>query len=500
MNRYFNSALFQMSIINKKFSTAIFIFVVILLGVFSTAAQRFEAKIRIVSDSEAIIEGKILDQPNNAPIKNWSFSNPNGAADFNKRIADFVLFDREKQIVPAKKLASGEFFADARAESFQYRINLNPLPDIKSRAHVSWLGGEKGILMLDDLLPRVNSENQAIPAKIEFDLPAGWKVFSSETPRGANISEVKNTSKAIFAVGKNWRETETPNFKLALTDDWQFSDAEAAQMAAEIIEAYRRMFNEMPPEKIQILLARFPRDTKFGRWEAETRGATVTILSSDMPFRTTSLQRLHEQMRHEIFHLWMPNDLALTGNYDWFYEGFTVYKSLRTGLAMNQIRFEDFLATLGEAFDAEDFQNQKISLLEASKNSWNRANSNFYARGMLVAFLCDAAILKESGGKRSIDDVFQRIYRDYRVPNKTTDGNAAILKVLKSRAELVPIVENYVEKADKINWETALDALGIETRKENLSTKLSVKPKLKKSQKDLLNELGYNNWRKIGRK
>ncbi len=271
-------------------------------------------------------------------------------------------------------------------------------------------------------------------------------------------------------------------------------------MAAEIIETYRKLFGKPPSEKIQILLARFPQNTAFGRWEAETRGSTVTVLSSDMPFKTTSLQRLHEQMRHEIFHLWIPNDLALTGNYEWFYEGFTVYKALRTGLAINQIRFEDFLATLGEAFDADDFQMQKTSLLAASKNRWNRANSTIYGRGMVVAFLCDAAILKQSKGRRSIDDVFQRIYRDYRVPNNLADGNTAILKVLSDEAELAPIVENYIKKADKINWETDLESLGIETRKENLSTKLSVKAKLNKRQKDLLNELGYNNWRKIGQK
>ncbi len=489
-----------MSIINSKFSPPFVVIVLILTGFFAIRAQKFDAKIKIVSATEVHIEGKLLDQSNDAPNKSWSFSNAGGAENPGGCVSDFNLFDDRQQAISTKKLAEGEFYVETKAVKFQYRINLTSLPDIKSRARVSWLDGGRGILMLADLLPRINSNNRLIAAKIQIELPAGWKIFSGETNLGENAFEVKNVENAIFAVGASWREIEAANFKIALTDEWQFSDAEAEQMAAEIIETYRKLFGEMPPEKVQILLARFPQNTKFGRWQAETRGATVTILSSDMPFKTLSLQRLHEQMRHEIFHLWIPNNLALTGNYDWFYEGFTVYKALRTGLAMNQIRFEDFLATLGEAFDTDDFQTPKISLLEASKNRWNRANATIYARGMLVAFLCDTAILRQSKGKRSIDDVFQKIYRSHRVPNKPTDGGAAVLGVLKDYAELAPIVENYVEKTDKIEWETALDALGIEVSKENLSTKLSVKAKLNNRQKDLLNELGYNNWRKIIRK
>ena len=352
--------------------------------------------------------------------------------------------------------------------------------------------------MLDDLLPQISTNSQSFAAKIKIELPTGWRVISSEKVVGENVFEVENVAKAIFVVGKNWRETKTANLNLTISGEWRFEDAAAAQIADEIYREYVKLFGEIPNGKPQIVLARLPKDAKFGRWEAETRGRTLTIFSADKAFKAQSIQLLHEQIRHELFHLWIPNNVNLTGNYDWFYEGFTVYQALKTGVKMNQIRFEDFLATLAEAYNLDSFQTNKLSLLESSKNRWNGANPQIYARGMLVAFLCDAAMLKNE--KRSLDDVFSEIYRKHRFPNDAADGNAAVLNVLGEYNPLDSIIEKYVKGAGKINWETDLQTIGIETTSENSFVKLSVKAKLNGRQKDLLNKLGYNNWRKISEK
>jgi hypothetical protein len=44
-----------------------------------------------------------------------------------------------------------------------------------------------------------------------------------------------------------------------------------------------------------------------------------------------------------------------------------------------------------------------------------------------------------------------------------------------------------------------LDLLGIEEKSAESSVQLKVLPKLKGRQKDLLDSLGYNEWRKIGK-
>lgn len=352
--------------------------------------------------------------------------------------------------------------------------------------------------MLDDLLPQ-SGQNAA--ATINFQMPEGWKIVSREKSVGQNSFDVADIERALFLIGKNWREQEIAieknKISFVISGDFQFSDDEATQAAGEILKEYQNIFGAIPVDKTQIFILRFPKEVRLGNWEAETRGSNVLILSSDMPFKSQSIQRLHEQLRHELFHLWMPNNLALSGNYDWFYEGFALYQSLRTGVRLNRIRFEDFLDTLSRAYDLDNLQSRKISLISASKNRWSGLNAQIYARGMLVAFLCDIAVLRESKGRRSLSDILREIYQKHRKPNREQDGNTAILNILESHAELRIAVERYIKGAETLVWKTDLDALGIETGGENFPTKLSVKSKLTGRQKDLLDELGYNNWRKI---
>ncbi|MCA1639385.1 MAG: hypothetical protein LC768_13800 [Acidobacteria bacterium] len=492
----------------KKFSRTAIFCAEILLFVSISLAQDLELNIKIVprSPQTARIEGKFLRENITQSDKAWSFIDSlAGAENLGERISDLNLIDKQNRAVALKKLVAGVFLAENEASGWSYGININPSPNITAMAHVSWLKEEQGILMLGDLLPQFTAKNnQPISARIRFELPKGWKINSREKSLGENAFEVENIEKAVFLIGKNWRENEIKGDKislnLAISDKWQFSDAEALQITKEIFEEYRKLFGEAPAAKAQIFLVRFPKETKFGRWEAETRGANITILSSDMPFKALSLQRLHEQLRHELFHLWIPNNLALAGNYDWFYEGFTVYQALQTGVQTNRIRFEDFLDTLSQAYNFDNLQSQKISLIEASKNRWNGANNQVYARGMIVAFLCDIALLRQSKGRNSIAEIFREIYQKHRLPNKMQDGNTTILKILENYTELRPIIEKYIQGTEKINWQSDLEGIGIKATETNFNVNLNVETKLKAWQKDLLNKLGYNNWRKISEK
>ena len=474
---------------------------ILLLGFAASAQEDVEATIKISSNTSASVEGRLLKRRIGASSLNWTFlTSVAGAGNLGARISGFNLADEENRAVSARKLTDGEYLAGAQAVKFNYQINLQPLQNTAAMAHVSWLASEKGLLMLGDMLPQFAENNQPITWRIKFQLPADWVIISNEKKSVENVFEVNNIKRIIFGIGKNWREEKIQiagsNLNLAISGEWQFSDAEALTMTGAIYETYQKMFGETPTKTAQIFLVRFPKEIKFGRWTAETRGANVTILSADMPFKSQSVQRLHEQMRHEIFHLWMPNNLALTGNYDWFYEGFTVYQALRTGVSMNQIRFDDYLATIAEAYNLDRLQTGKSSLLESSENRWSQGNNQVYARGMLAAFLCDITLLRASSGKRSISTIFQEIYQKYRIPNKPEDGNTAILNRLKNYSELNQTIEKYIVGREKINWETDLESIGIELNED----KLVVKAKLNGKQKDLLNKLGYNNWRKVSGK
>jgi len=479
--------------------------VIQLLCSLTVFAQQLEAKIKIVSvaSQSARIEGRFLNPKDNFSGRNWSFlQNYADVTGLGRRVENLNLFDEAGNKIEVKKLTDGEFLAEKPAASFAYNVKTEVPNRLISAAHVSWISDELGLLMLNDLLPKWGT-NQPISARITLEIPDGWKTQSHETQNPANAFDVKNIENAIFLIGKNWREktikVDRTDLNLAIAGEWQFSDDEALQMAGSILEETRKIFGEIPVARAQIFLLPFPLQTnQFDRWQAETRGANVMILSGAIPFKSRAVQRLHEQLRHEIFHLWMPNAVALSGNYDWFYEGFTVYAALRMGVEVNQIRFEDYLDTLARAFDMA--QNQSDSLIEISNKRWAGGSNSVYAKGMLAAFLSDVALLRASRGRHSLSKIFREIYQKHRLPNSFQDGNAAILNVLKSYPELRFVVQNYIEGNAKIDWTDELKNLGIEAGKNESGTLLKVIAKPSERQKDLLDKLGYNQWRRLLRK
>jgi len=496
----------SLSKLNKNLAFAVTFILEIIIFSFSSAGQEIETKIKLLPASRVRVEGKFLNPKTSLAGNNWSFlQNYADVSGLAMRIENLNLFDAGGQNLEVKKLIAGEFQTRKTAVAWQYEVKTDVPPNPNAAAHVSWLNDEHGLLMLGDLLPQW-AESQPVSAKIIFELPAGWKIASGETKMGENAFIVKDTEKAVFLVGKNWRERagaiENTNLSFAFSGEWQFSDAEAFEMANSILSEHKKIFRQIPAGKVQIFLLPFPQAASPERWRAEMRGSNLILISGAIPLKSIAIQRLHEQLRHELFHLWLPNGVNLSGNYDWFYEGFAVYQALRAGVALNQIRFQDFLDTLAQAFDLAQTKagNRNLSLIEASNRRWLGANRLIYAKGMLAAFLCDAALLRQSKGRQSLTEIFQQVFREHQFPNKTQEGNAAILRILNASPELRPVAQSYIEGSSEINWANDLAAFGIETEKNGLATKLKISAKLDRRQKDLLDKLGYNQWRKLARK
>ena len=160
----------------------------------------------------------------------------------------------------------GEYLAERDADVWSYQINLKPLPNEKAAAHISWLQDERGLLMTGDLLPQFIANGQPISAHIKFELPPEWKFRRAKKPLREKTFSVADIEKAVFLVGKNWREVKTDGGKdalnLAISGEWNFTDAEAAAMAHDIFAEYRRSFGEVSGSKIQILLFSFPERNK----------------------------------------------------------------------------------------------------------------------------------------------------------------------------------------------------------------------------------------------
>jgi len=379
---------------------------------------------------------------------------------------------------------------------WSYVADLKPIVHPQAAAHISWLSARGGILVLDDILPQDAGGNRKRPVTVSLVLPAGWQVFTTEHVVSPGRIEVNDIASAAIYVGTGWRAKDVAlgdmTVRTLISDSWQFTDIEFEQMITEIAKSYQKLFTSSPAPTVQVGIYRFSFAVTSGQWEADTRGSTVTIASSDMPFKSQSAQRLHEQLRHELFHLWIPNAVNLTGSYDWFYEGFALYQSLKLGVAVGRIRFADMLDTLSRAYMIDSTDTSRSSLIDASRRRWVDSGITVYARGMLVAFLTDAALLEASRGKYSTDDLVKQLYVGNSVSAKK-DGNTAILAAMRQHPELIPIIDGYITGTKPVDWSSLISALALEEHRNGREVVLSVALKPSGRQKDLLRKLGYNN-------
>lgn len=439
------------------------------------ASQTLHAHIEVRDGDRVAVTGRFDAAERRLNPRSLAFERRNPDS-----ITNLELFDAAENPVKFRRLMEGEFLADRDFAKWSYTLALEPLKDRASAAHYSWLRDGTGIVMARDVVPLGAASGEICV------IASGQRSCSGP---GSDPRDL------VVPVGNGWTTTKVDSASvLSISGTWKFTADDVVEMAGQIYQQHAHVFQHRAPLQ-RIILANFPVPVSPGSWEAETRGDTVTIISSDMPFRTQSLQRLHEQLRHELFHLWIPNGVNLTGNYDWFFEGFALYRSLKLAVGLNRIRFEDFLDTLSRAYTIDGAQSQRSSLVQASATRFAGSNTQVYARGMLVAFLCDLVLLSSKRG--SVENLLREVYAKHGKSAAPVDGNAAVTAILRSNPDLVPIVERYVTGSEKLEWTNYISLAGIEDADPGILTSLRVKAKPGGRQKALLDKLGYNNWRKL---
>ncbi len=459
-------------------------------------AQSMDASISLsVAPARVKVEGK-----RDSGTQVWSFRNSYASViGIGERIENLTLFNAQGATVPVRKLAPGEWKADGPATRFSYEVKLDVPVMATDAAYVSWLAGDYGFLMLGDLLPlSTNTDGRATTAHLDLALPPGWSAFTTATKGTGGRYEIKDTEHSIFFVGQKLREKRATigatDFAFVTTGEWAFTDEDAARMAQSILKEHAETFGGTAQRRAMLVLAPFPRPMGAERWSAETRGNTVVLLSGRSPSKTAALARLSVPLTHELFHLWIPNGIALDGDYDWFYEGFTMYQAMRAAGRLNLLEFQDFLNAIGRAFDAYQSvsDRNKFSLLDSSRRRWTGSPSLIYNKGLLVAFLYDLTLRQKTGGKRSLDDVYHELFRRHRQSQARVEGNAAVLSALNEPADMREFTRRYVEDASAIDLGTIIAPFGLRVESGGVRAHVFVADSLKREQRDLLRKFGYN--------
>ncbi|HJS23402.1 MAG TPA: hypothetical protein VJ751_03465 [Pyrinomonadaceae bacterium] len=426
-----------------------------------------------------------------APTRSWSFRNAYaGVLGMAERVGGFRATGTAGQDALVKKSAAGEFRSELDANRITYTVKLSE-PRTTDVPYVSWLAEDRGFLMLADLIPQ---DIETLSA--EFKLPTGWTIESSIVSDSNGRYTIFEPQKAVFLSGRSLRKTSNTLDGMALdvvlSGKWPFKEAEALTVASTVLQKYLDVTGFKLTDKAAIMIAPSPTPIGDGNigWKAETRGSTVVLLANPKKFDFWR-NRLRIVFSHELLHLWVPNSLKLEGDYDWFFEGFTMYTALRTVRELGGIDFEEMLNTLGRVYDVYLSHPDEQSLIEASETRWTNPQSQVFIKGMLVAFLYDLKIRKESGVKLTLDDRYRELFSRRTAAN--ANGNEAIIAVLDSAPAMNGFAKSYVESTTKLELEQVLPPYGLTLDSSGKKSQLRVSRDLNAEQQQLLRSLGYRN-------
>ncbi len=462
-----------------------------LLTCAAARAQDMTAHMRVVSlaPPRVSVEGK-RDKPTTV----WSFRTTYaGQLGLGARVEQLTLADAQGVPVTVRQLAPGEYEAAQPASSFHYEVKLDPPATDADAAHISWLTEERGVLMPGDLLPL-----PAANVKLRLTLPAGWQSIALDEQGADGLYEIAQAESSMLLVGPALRceqgHAGALAFTFAATGEWAFTDQDVAHIVQEILQEHERATASVPRRRALIIVAPFPRPVAAHVWSAETRGGTVLMLTGRASAKNAALAQLTMPLVHELFHLWVPNGLALTGDYDWFFEGFTLYQSERAGVRLGYLNFQHYLDNLALAFDQtrNARESASLSLLEAARRRWSDPTAAVYHRGMLAAYLYDLSVRRQTGGKRSLDDVYRTLFHQRRATSADRDGNAVVLEMLDAVAGGPALTERYVKRGGVIDIAADIESYGLQIATEGARTRISVAPQLSHAQRDFLKQIGYN--------
>ena len=421
------------------------------------------------------------------PHRDWSFINSYGTTlGLGERVQDFRSGDTDP--VAIKKISSGVFQADRPVDAVTYEIHL-AIDSAANPAQVSWLTVQGGVLMMADLLP-VDVQNDG-PIDLRFDLPDQWQLPEFMGPSKAFDSVINDPTNAVITVGPSIRtaskKLDGVQLDVALSGDWPFREPKLIEAATQVLKQYLKLTGFRLP-RVRILVAPLPKQGS-DTWQAQTRGSTVLLLINPAANFKTWIGQLKVIFTHELLHLWVPNSLSLKRDYDWFFEGFTLYQALVTAVDLKVISFDEYLNTLARVYDSYRSQPDTLSLIEASERRWTGASSAVYDKAMLVAFLYDLLVRTESAGKTKLSDRYGSLFNIY--ASKTVDANEAIMSVLGFSPATRELLKSYVEGHQTLRLDQTLGQYGFFLQREGGLTDLKIANHPTTDQMRLLRSLGY---------
>ena len=194
---------------------------------------------------------------------------------------------------------------------------------------------------------------------------------------------------------------------------------------------------------------------------------------------------------HEFFHVWnvkrIRPEVLLDYDYTlpqytqllWIFEGWTTYYDEIICCRCESSGPKELLAALAEHARTEASRPGGMvqSLQDSSFDTWvklYRANAdtpntqtNYYLKGLLVAWLLDLHLREQSGGKKSLDDVMHHLWTELAQKGQGLGENgAAGLIEAATGIDVSRFLATHVEAPGKLDYSAALATIGLQMRRK----------------------------------
>jgi predicted metalloprotease with PDZ domain len=196
---------------------------------------------------------------------------------------------------------------------------------------------------------------------------------------------------------------------VSIRGKWNFTDNQIADLTQTILKEERDFWNDykFPFYLITVL----PINERNGKSSLERTNALALFLSN----KGTLDNQFKRLLSHNIFHTWLGGKIIFNQPEQllyWFKEGFTDYYSRLILLRADQISLAEYINDYNNVLEK-----YFTSALRFEKNSFpgkdperdRDLSSLSYQRGDIIAHNLNAEIIKNSDGKKSLDDFMKEL-------------------------------------------------------------------------------------------
>lgn len=333
-----------------------------------------------------------------------------------------------------------------------------------------------------------------LPARLEVVLPKpDWSTYvalpqaKDGSYQVADYDTLVDSPLELGPMPMHVFEAAGVRHELVIEGEGNFEIEEMKKDMTALIECEAELFGGLPEDMDRYLFILLLTESGMGGLEHKN---STALAWPQLGFRPRiEYDRYLTLVAHEYFHVWnvkrIRPEVLLQYDYKqevytrllWAFEGITNYYD-----ELLPVRADVYPAKRYLEFTAENIRAEWArpghavqSISDSSFDTWiklyrptpdsQNTQVSYYQRGMLVALLLDLRIRRESGDKKSLDDVMRYLWTEvYLKGQGVREGGYAEIVHAATGIDVAEYLDGLVEGTAKLDYEEALGHVGLRLR------------------------------------